>query len=134
MMRASPVLGPTVEQAMGDEVTVTRPGGVSPASGASNGVLFSGTDVLSHVDIVSGKDGPGVWLPDYVAELLDAGPGDQTNSIWMVRPSPYRSMACTARCTRNRALGIGEPGASSSMSSVLIAPRRLSRSSSIARS
>ena len=77
MMRASPVLGPVVEQAMGDEVTVTRPGGVSPASGASNGVLFSGTDVLSHVDIVSGKDGPGVWLPDYVAEPLDAGPGDQ---------------------------------------------------------
>jgi hypothetical protein len=63
MMRASPVLGPVVEQAMGDEVTVTRPGGVSPASGASNGVLFSGTDVLSHVDIVSGKDGPASGCP-----------------------------------------------------------------------
>ncbi len=40
-------------------------------------MLFSGTDVLSHVDIVAGTDGPGVWLPDYVADPLDAGPGDQ---------------------------------------------------------
>ena len=77
IMRASPVIGPVVEQAMGDEVTVTRPGGVSPASGATNGVLFSGTGVLGHVDIVAGTDGAGVWLPDYVAEPLDAGPGDQ---------------------------------------------------------
>jgi len=76
-MGASPVIAPVVEQAMGDELTVTRPGGVSPASGASNGVLFAGTDVLSHVDIVAGTDGPGVWLPDYVADPLDAGPGDQ---------------------------------------------------------
>ena len=77
IMRASPVIGPVVEQAMGDEITVTPPGGVSPASGPSNGVLFSGTDVLNHVEIVAGTDGPGVWLPDYVADPLDAGPGDQ---------------------------------------------------------
>jgi putative ABC transport system permease protein len=77
LMRASPIINPVVEQAMGDELAVTGPGGEIPASGPLNGVLFSGTDVLSHVDIVAGAEGPGVWLPDYVAEPLDAGPGDQ---------------------------------------------------------
>ena len=48
-----------------------------PSSGPLNGVLFFGTGALDHVDIVAGTDGPGVWLPDYVAEPLDAGPGDQ---------------------------------------------------------
>ena len=38
-----------------------------PSSGPLNGVLFSGTDALDHVQIVAGTDGPGVWLPDYVA-------------------------------------------------------------------
>ena len=47
------------------------------ASGPLNGVLFFGTGALDHVDVVAGTDGPGVWLPDYVAEPLGAGPGDQ---------------------------------------------------------
>jgi putative ABC transport system permease protein len=77
MMRASPAIAPVVEEAMSDEVAVTEPGGEVPASGALSGVLFSGTDVLKHVDIVAGADGPGVWLPDYVAEPYGVGPGDQ---------------------------------------------------------
>ena len=76
-MRASPVVGPVVEQAMGYEIDVTGPGGRIPSSGPVNGVLFFGTDVLDHVDIVEGTDGPGVWLPDYVAAPLKAGPGDR---------------------------------------------------------
>ena len=58
-------------------MAVTGPGGEIADSGPLSGVLFSGTDVLNHVDIVAGTDGPGVWLPDYVADPLDAGPGDQ---------------------------------------------------------
>ena len=77
LMQASPVIAPAVEQAMGYEVAVTGPGGSVPASGPLNGVLFFGTGVLRHVDVLVGTDGPGVWLPDYVAEPLDAGPGDQ---------------------------------------------------------
>ncbi|MGZ8565995.1 MAG: hypothetical protein ACXWXS_02975 [Actinomycetota bacterium] len=77
MLGASPAVGPVVEQAMGDEVAVTGPGGRIPPSGPLNGVLFFGTRALNHVDIVAGADGPGVWLPDYVAEPLKAGPGDR---------------------------------------------------------
>ena len=78
LMGASPVIGPVVEEAMGeDAVAVTGPGGAITDFGPVSGVLFAGTDVLSHVDILAGTDGPGVWLPDYVADPLDAGPGDQ---------------------------------------------------------
>ncbi|MGZ5300501.1 MAG: hypothetical protein ACXWEJ_01595 [Actinomycetota bacterium] len=74
---ASPEVGPVVEQAMGYEVDVTGPGGRIPSSGPVNGVLFFGTQALDHVDIVEGADGPGVWLPDFVAAPLKAGPGDR---------------------------------------------------------
>ena len=73
----NPSVGPVIEQAMGDEIAVTGPGGQVPSSGPVNGVLFYGTDVLDHVDVVEGTDGAGVWLPDYVAEPLDAHPGDR---------------------------------------------------------
>jgi putative ABC transport system permease protein len=77
LMRGAPALGPVAEEAMGYEVAVTGPGDRVPSSGPLNGVLFSGTGALDHVQIVAGTDGPGVWLPDYVAEPLGAGPGDQ---------------------------------------------------------
>ena len=73
----NPSLDPVIEQAMGDEIAVTGPDGQVPSSGPVNGVLFFGTDVLDHVDVVEGTDGTGVWLPDYVAEPLDAHPGDR---------------------------------------------------------
>ena len=76
-MAAAPAVGPVVEEAMGYEVAVTGPGDRVPSSGPLNGVLFFGTGALDHVDIVSGTDGPGVWLPDYVADPLGAGPGDR---------------------------------------------------------
>jgi hypothetical protein len=75
-MGASAEVGPVVEQVMGYGVDVTGPGGRIPSSGPVNGVLFFGTQALDHVDIVEGADGPGVWLPDYVAAPLKAGPGD----------------------------------------------------------
>ena len=68
----NPSVDPVIEQAMGYEIAVTGPDGHVPSSGPVNGVLFFGTDVLDHVDIVEGTDGTGVWLPDYVAEPLDA--------------------------------------------------------------
>jgi hypothetical protein len=73
----NPSVDPVIEQAMGSEIAVTGPDGQVPSSGPVNGVLFFGTDVLDHVDLVEGTDGTGVWLPDYVAEPLDAHPGDR---------------------------------------------------------
>ncbi|MET0801744.1 MAG: hypothetical protein ABWZ53_11320 [Actinomycetota bacterium] len=69
-------LGPTERAILGDVVTVTDRGGEPPASGPVEGRLFAGTSALAHVRVLSGADGPGVWLPDYVATPLRAEPGD----------------------------------------------------------
>jgi hypothetical protein len=59
------VLGPTVR--------------VSPDGHNSNVLetaLFSGTDALKHVKILSGPSGEGVWLAGFVARILDVHAGD----------------------------------------------------------
>jgi putative ABC transport system permease protein len=73
----SPAIVPLVEQIMGNEIALTRSGGQIRASGPVKGVLFSGTAVLDSVDVLEGADGPGVWLPDSVADPLGASPGDR---------------------------------------------------------
>jgi putative ABC transport system permease protein len=73
----SPAVGPVVEQILGDEIALTPPGGRAPPSGPVSGVLFAGTDVLDSVDVLEGSDGPGVWLPDSIADPLGASPGDR---------------------------------------------------------
>ena len=42
-----------------------------------NGVLFFGTDVLDHVDIVGGLTGRASGCPTTFADPLKAGPGDR---------------------------------------------------------
>ena len=69
----SPLLGPTVSQVLGPEVSVSS---TSRSGQPIQARLFAGTDALSHVDVISGEPGPGAWLPDLVANALDAGPGD----------------------------------------------------------
>src|SRR4029077_7237490 len=69
---ANPAVGPVAEQAMGYEVAITGLGDRWHTPGPLTGVWSSGTGPPAHVDIVSGTDGPGVWLPDYVADPLDA--------------------------------------------------------------
>ncbi len=50
------------------------------------------------MEIVTGADGPGVWLPDYVADPLKAGPGDRVelrsgrNVVTVTVDGVYRAM------------------------------------------
>ena len=73
----SDLLDPTERMIFGEVVSVTDLAGEPPVTGVVEGRLFAGTDALSHVDVLEGADGPGVWLPDIVADPLDAGPGDE---------------------------------------------------------
>jgi putative ABC transport system permease protein len=68
---ASPILGPTITTILGDGVSLSVPG-----SDETREVRpFSATGVLDHVELLRGHDGPGVWLPDLVADALGASPG-----------------------------------------------------------
>ena len=95
---ASAELDAPIEQIRGDEVSVTGAGGQIPASGPVNGALFAGTGVLEHVQILEGTDGPGVWLPDFVAGPLHAHAGDTvelgsgTNVVKVTVDGVYRAL------------------------------------------
>lgn len=73
-MSANPFLAPAVQTAVGPTVLVTRAG--SDEQGRS-GKLFVGDGALDHVEVLRGSEGPGVWLPDLIAEALGLGPGDR---------------------------------------------------------
>ncbi|HEV2950463.1 MAG TPA: hypothetical protein VGZ51_00015, partial [Actinomycetota bacterium] len=73
-MSASPFLAPAVQTAMGPTVLVTGAG--SDEQGRS-GKLFVGDGALDHVEVLRGSEGPGVWLPDLIADALGLGPGDR---------------------------------------------------------
>jgi putative ABC transport system permease protein len=62
---ASSALGPTVQ--------IRHPDG---SSREILGRLFTGSDPLAHVEILSGTEGSGVWLPDIIAGPLGVQPGD----------------------------------------------------------
>jgi hypothetical protein len=95
---ASPILGPTVEQIRGDEVAITDGNGHVPWTGPVTGALFAGTHVLDHVHVLEGADGPGVWLPDFVAKPLRAHAGDTVelrsgpNVVPVVVDGVYRAL------------------------------------------
>ena len=61
---------------MGPTVRLTLAGGHDPAGGAVRVTLFSGSDVLDHVSLLSGSGGAAV-LPDLAADFLHAKPGDE---------------------------------------------------------
>lgn len=68
-----PRLAPSVATVLGPTVAV------SPADRPEryrSGALFAGTDLMDHVRILRGAEGPGVWLPDLVADAIGARPGD----------------------------------------------------------
>ncbi len=73
----SPELDPAIESLAGTGLFVTGPDGKDPATGPVSGRLFFGDDDLAHVRVISGTEGHGVWLPDYIADPLHVGPGDR---------------------------------------------------------
>ena len=73
----SPSLGPTEGHIFGGVVTVTGLDGSPPPTGVVDGRLFAGTEAIEHVEVRSGVEGDGLWLPDTVAEPLSVGPGDE---------------------------------------------------------
>ena len=72
----SEALAPTERAIFGGVVEVTDSGGAPPPTGLVEGRLFAGTDAIDHVEIRSGAEGPGVWLPDNVSRPLGVGAGD----------------------------------------------------------
>jgi putative ABC transport system permease protein len=55
------------------------PVGITHLDGSDRDILarlFTGSDSLAHVEILSGSEGPGVWLPDIIAGPLHVQPGD----------------------------------------------------------
>lgn len=69
----SPDLGKLVATALGPAVTLAPAD--HPAEFRSVR-LFAGTDAVRHVEVLRGRDGPGVWLPDLVADALGLEPGE----------------------------------------------------------
>jgi putative ABC transport system permease protein len=70
----SPSLASPIETVLGPDVSVAPVG--SPAA-VRPGQLFAGTAALRHVEVLEGRDGPGVWLPDLIADALRVGAGDR---------------------------------------------------------
>ena len=73
----SDALRPTERAIFGDVVSLLHRDGSAPPTGDVDGRLFAGTDAIDHVRVLSGSEGPGVWLPNPAASALDAGPGDE---------------------------------------------------------
>jgi putative ABC transport system permease protein len=61
----------------GGVVSVTDASGTTPPTGPAVGRLFAGTDAIDHIQVLSGSDGPGLWLPDIIATPVGVGPGDE---------------------------------------------------------
>jgi len=72
----SKALGPVVASMAAQPVQITGVGGSTPAQSSLDGRLFAGDDALRHVHILSGHAGDGIFLPDFIARSLHAGPGD----------------------------------------------------------
>jgi len=70
-------LASPVAYVFGSEAFVTEPGGAVPATGPISGRVVFADDALDHVEPIVGEDGDGVWLPDLIADAVDAGPGDE---------------------------------------------------------
>jgi putative ABC transport system permease protein len=69
--RTTPFLGPTIMGAEGPAVSVTTPGHRMMAPGR----LFTATGATDHIQVVSGHEGDGVWIPDTIAAAVHARPG-----------------------------------------------------------
>ncbi len=77
LAKGNGLLGPTVPYIFGAEASVTEPSGTEPASGPVSGTVVYAAGALDHVQVISGTDGDGVWIPDLIANAVGAGPGDR---------------------------------------------------------
>lgn len=71
----SPYLGAPIRSVLGPIVTLTPATG-RPRGGPRIGRIFAREGAVDHVVVVSGREGPGVWLPNHVA-AMGVGPGDR---------------------------------------------------------
>lgn len=80
LARDGVALAPPVGYVFGAEASVTEPSGAEPPTGPITGRLVSADGALGHVEPIAGDaahDGDGVWLPDLIADAVDAGSGDE---------------------------------------------------------
>jgi putative ABC transport system permease protein len=91
----SPMLDEAVSGILGPVVSLATP--ERPAR--SRAVrLFAGTGAVAHVEVLSGHDGPGVWVPEVVSRGLEVGPGDRIQLLGSDPPASlpvdgvYRSL------------------------------------------
>ncbi|MGH2635043.1 MAG: hypothetical protein ACRDHU_02700 [Actinomycetota bacterium] len=73
LVAASPALDEPLVQVVGGLATLAS---TDRPEETRTGRLFSGEGALDHVEIVEGRDGPGVWISDLVAEPLGLHTGD----------------------------------------------------------
>jgi hypothetical protein len=73
---ANKTLGPVITSMAAPPVQITGLGGSFTSEGL-NGRLFAGDNTLRHVHVLSGHEGNGIWLPDFIANGLHARPGDR---------------------------------------------------------
>jgi putative ABC transport system permease protein len=71
----SPYLGAPIRSVLGPIVTLTTAEG-RPRGGPRVGRIFAREGAALHIEIVSGEEGPGVWLPNHIA-AMGVGPGDR---------------------------------------------------------
>ena len=69
----SPSLAAPISTVLGPVVSVSPSG--RPRAERS-GRLFAGEGAVEHIEVISGSEGPGAWVPDLIADALDVGPGD----------------------------------------------------------
>jgi putative ABC transport system permease protein len=70
----SPFLAPSEDSVIGPLVSLNDS---EHPRRVRSGRLFAGAEALGHVEIVEGRDGPGVWIPHEMSRGLRLGPGDQ---------------------------------------------------------
>jgi putative ABC transport system permease protein len=74
----SPLLDQTISAILGPIASVATPERPSRSRAVR---LFAGTGSVGHVEVLSGRDGPGVWVPEVVARGLSVGPGDRIQLV-----------------------------------------------------